>query len=75
MPYVICDEGDCDRGAHWVLTVGESSRRVCVKHRNTALKDLKFLHPGEPIEVDGGLEAIEASAARERLAALRRGRR
>ncbi|OHV23262.1 hypothetical protein BBK14_24380 [Parafrankia soli] len=69
---VICDEGDCDTDAYHVVTSGESTRRVCGKHRGTAIKDLKFLHPGERVDVERGSEAVRGSVQREQIAADQR---
>ncbi len=65
MNTVICDEGDCTRDAYWVLTIGTSTRRVCGRHHPTAIKDLKFLHPGERVEVRSGTSAVLTSLSQD----------
>lgn len=62
--YVICDEGDCTGTADCLLTCGTTTRRPCRRHEGTAIRDLKFLHPGQPIE-RGGWEAVLRSVADE----------
>lgn len=70
---VICDEGDCTDDALFVLACGESTRRVCPRHHKTAVRDLKFLHPGERIDSHSGSEAVRNSVADARIdASLRR---
>ncbi|MEX5637924.1 hypothetical protein [Parafrankia sp. FMc2] len=65
---VICDEGTCTMDAHHVLTCGTTTRRVCLVHRDTAVKDLKFTHPGERIDIESGPAAITLSVLSEKHA-------